>query len=126
MTLTLKTYRIIVDSPGWTAIDITSRVEEIVSSSNIRFGLATIFTPSKNTSITLTEYEPNLLSDIERLVERLGGWGSVAEVIVGKGANAPIVNGRLGLGAFKRIVFLDFSKEKGSKEVIIVVEGVHG
>ncbi len=126
MTLTLKTYRIVIDSPGWTAIDITSRVEELVSSSNIRFGLATIFTPNKNTSITLTEYEPNLLSDIERLVEKLGGWSSIAEVIIGKGTSAPIVNGRLGLGAFKRIVFLDFSKEEGGKEVIVVVEGVYG
>ncbi len=126
MALTLKTYRLVVDSPGWTAIDITDRVEELVSSSGIRFGLATIFAPSKNTSITLTEYEPNLLSDLEELVKRLGGWSSIAEVLVGKGTSAPIVNGRLGLGTFKRIIFLDFSKEKGGKEVIVVIEGVHG
>ncbi len=80
----------------------------------------------KNTSITLTEYEPDLLADLEKLVKYLGGWSSVAEVLTGKGTTAPIIDGKLGLGAFKRIIFLDFSGEKGDKEVIVVVEGVHG
>ncbi|MCD6488473.1 MAG: YjbQ family protein [Desulfurococcales archaeon] len=126
MAIGFKTYSFMVESSGWTAIDLTGRIEELVTNSGFNKGLATVYTPEENVVVTLIEYEPNLLSDLEELINKLKGPGSLVEALIGKSIVVPITNHSLDLGVFKHIVLVDLSRKKGAKKVIIGIEGIHG
>jgi len=52
-------------------IDLTDEVEKLVHLSHIQDGLACIFVPGSTGAVTTMEYEPGLLKDIPRALERL-------------------------------------------------------
>ncbi|MCS7111494.1 MAG: hypothetical protein RMI45_06390, partial [Ignisphaera sp.] len=58
----MKIVRMILESSGYTAMDITGYVNEVIKSHGVAHGLAHIFTPEKRCSVTLIEYEPELLA----------------------------------------------------------------
>jgi secondary thiamine-phosphate synthase enzyme len=52
-------------------IDLTDDVQQIVHKSRIREGLVCIFIPGSTGAVTTMEYEPGLLKDFPRALERL-------------------------------------------------------
>ncbi len=115
-----------IDSNGYTAVDITDKVNEWLKKIMAKNGFVTVYTPSKNCIITLIEYESNLLSDLEDFLAKHGEQRKlVLEGLFGKSIVLPVINGAVDTGVFKRIVFIDVSEEKGSKEVLLGFEGVH-
>ena len=52
-------------------IDITANVHEAVTDSNIQNGLVTIFCPGSTGTITTTEYEPGVIRDLQRALEKI-------------------------------------------------------
>ena len=67
MNIELKTYKHIVETKGWNAIDLTEIVEDIIKKTKLVKGLAHVFIPEKKCIITFTEYEPNLPYDLEKI-----------------------------------------------------------
>ncbi len=125
MVLKVALARLRIDSSGYTAIDITEHVKKLVVDQGLRDGVVLVYTPEKRCSITLIEYEPNLLADLEDLLKRIGCIDiGVCDAIIGKSVALPAIRGSLELGMFKRIVFIDLSKVGGEKVVVIVLEGV--
>lgn len=115
--------KIYIKSTGWEAIDLTDNVNELIIKRNIKQGLVTIYTPNKHSHIILSEYEPNLLNDLESFLKEFTSEKIIIDGLFGKSVVLPIINYELDIGIFKRIIFLDVSRESGDKEVVIVFEG---
>jgi len=116
-----------IESSGYTAIDLTEIVKETVHSCRLREGLVTVYSPEEHVIITLIEYEPNLLGDLEEFIKKYSERQEpVLEALLGKSVTVPVVDGRLDLGAFKNIVMVDLSRKKGLKRVYFALEGLYG
>lgn len=114
-----------IESSGYTAIDITGYVNDVVKNQGLLYGLVHMFTPERKCSITLIEYEPELLADLEEFLKRIGCVDAgLCDAVIGKGVIAPIVSGTLFLGQFKRVVFVDTSRVVGEKSVVLTLEGI--
>jgi len=121
----LKLVKVSLESPGYTAIDLTPTVVSLVREHNLVNGVVSLYAASPGTAVVLVEYEPELLADLEELIAELGAKSpAVAEALLGKEASAPVVRGSLETGRFKHFVFLDLSREAGEKHVVVALEGV--
>jgi len=113
-------------SSGYTAVDLTKTIEEVLRSRGFKTGIVTVYSPEEHVIITLIEYEPNLLSDLENFIKRYStSYESVLEALLGKEVTVPAVNGVLDLGTFKKIVMVDLSHKEGLKKVYVAIEGIH-
>ena len=56
--------------------DLTTELTEIIRRSGLQTGIACVFSSSSTSAITTLEYEPGLLHDLPRALERLFPQGS--------------------------------------------------
>jgi len=118
--------KLIINSNGYTAIDITDTITDWLRKNKAKRGFVTINAPGNGCIVTLIEYESNLLSDLEEFLARYGEKKKIVlEGLFGKSVVLPVIDGTIDAGVFKRIVFIDISEEEGSKEVLVGFEGVH-
>jgi secondary thiamine-phosphate synthase enzyme len=120
-------------------VDITQMVQERVKKSRVTNGIALVFVPGSTGAIATMEYEGGLKSDIENLLERLvprdgeynhnltwgdgNGFSHVRSSLLGTSFTAPVVGGRLALGTWQQIVFLDFDVRERSRRIIVQIVG---
>ena len=120
-------------------IDITDKVQDIVSKSGIDNGLACIFVAGSTAAVTTVEFEPGLVKDLKEAMDRLyprgidyehhrrwgdgNGHSHVRAALVGPSLTVPIVDGRLLLGTWQQIVFLEFDNKPRSREVAVQIVG---
>jgi len=115
-------------------VDITGRVEGIVRKSKIKNGIAHIFAPHATGIICFTEYEEGLIEDIRNTLERLiPSEGSYAHpsnahahlrsLLFSPEKTVPIIDGRLGLGTWQSIVFIETDIYPRTRTVIVNVIG---
>lgn len=119
--------------------NITSQVAEAVQKSGLQQGVAVVFTPSATSAITTVEYESGMLADFEAFFERVAStaweykhnqrWGDgngfshVRAALLGPSITVPFVNGRLMLGTWQKIAFLDFDNRHRSRRIIVQIVG---
>ena len=120
-------------------IDITSRGAEVVFKSKVKDGLATVFVVGSTAAVTTVEHEPGLVSDMRDAMDRLypkdvdyehpHGWGHgnghshIRASFVGPSLTVPIVDGRLQLGTWQQIVFMEFDNKPRTRELSVLVIG---
>jgi secondary thiamine-phosphate synthase enzyme len=120
-------------------VDITSMVQDALSESSLSSGIVTVFVPGSTASVTTIEYEPGLIKDLPRAMEKLAPkgahydhdarWGDgnghahVRASTVGPGLVVPFQNGRLMLGTWQQIVFIDFDNRPRRRELIVQIVG---
>ena len=115
-------------------IDLTYDVEKIVDKSGVMTGTATVFIPGATGAITTIEYEPNLIQDFKDLLEELvpsskhyrhpvNGRSHLRASLIGPSVSVPISNGRLLLGTWQQIVFLELDTRPRSRRVIVQIVG---
>jgi secondary thiamine-phosphate synthase enzyme len=103
------------------AIDVTDRVQQVVSESGIQNGLCHVYVPHTTAGVFINENaDPDALSDILQTLEALVPWengyrhaeGNAAAHIkaslVGTSQLVPVRKGRLALGRWQGIFFADF------------------
>jgi len=129
-----------VSTKGHTDIhDITSRVEQIVSSEGLKEGLATVFTPGATASISTIEYESGAVSDLREAVRRLApedvnyrhdarwgdgnGFSHVRSALVGPSVTVPVSGGSLVLGTWQQIVVLCHDNRPRKRKVVVQLLG---
>jgi len=125
---------------GPQAIDITRQVMAAVDGSGIRDGLACIFTPSSTSAILTNEFEPGLMAeDLPAALERLfpeglayghekrwgdgNGHSHVRATFLGPSLTVPVVGGKLALGTWQQVVFLELDNKPRRREVLVQVVG---
>ncbi|HJX04522.1 MAG TPA: secondary thiamine-phosphate synthase enzyme YjbQ [Thermoplasmata archaeon] len=120
-------------------IDITSRVAEVVFKSKVKDGLATVFVVGSTAAVTTVEHEPGLVSDMRDAMDRLypkdvyyehhqrwgdgNGHSHIRASFVGPSLTVPIVDGRLQLGTWQQIVFMEFDNKPRTRELSVQVIG---
>lgn len=120
-------------------IDITRMVADEVATSNLSGGLACLFTPSSTSALTTIEYESGCISDLRRLLDEIAGsdrhyshnarWGDgnghshLRAALLGPSLTVPFVSGRLALGTWQQIVFIDFDNRPRQRELVLQLLG---
>lgn len=120
-------------------IDITDRVDSVVGHSKIKDGLVTVFCPGSTGSITTIEYESGVLRDLQSAIEkgapsnipyehdkRWGdgnGFSHVRAALMKPSLSIPMIKGRLTLGTWQQIVFIDFDNRKRERNLIVQIVG---
>ena len=119
--------------------DLTERVAEVVSESGVRAGTATVFTPSSTSALTTIEYEDGALEDLRRALDEIApperdyrhnlrwndgnGHAHLRAALLGPSLSIPVIDGRLTLGTWQQVLFLDFDVRPRQREVLVQVVG---
>lgn len=114
-------------------IDITDRISEIVEKSKVKEGFCLISCPGSTGGLTTIEAEPNLIEDFKEFLEKLvpsnrsyrhdQTWGDrnasshIRSALIKPFLTVPIENGRLVLGTWQQIVFVDFDYRPREREI---------
>ena len=120
-------------------IDLTEEVKKLVGKSHIRDGLACIFVPGSTGAVTTMEYEPGLLKDIPRALDRLApkniaydhhetwhddnGRSHVRASILGPSLTVPVHDGHLIHGTWQQLVFIELDTQPRTRKLVIQVIG---
>jgi secondary thiamine-phosphate synthase enzyme len=119
--------------------DITPQVSAAVSKSGLENGIVTIFCPSSTSAVTTLEFESGCVSDLRRLFEEIlpsnreyahnARWGDgnghshARAALLGPSLTVPFVEGRLTLGTWQQIVYVDFDNRPRGRELVAQVMG---
>ena len=120
-------------------VDITDGVARAVAQSDLSSGTVTIFSPSATSALTTIEYESGCVSDLKRLFDEIANpdrhyahnarWGAgnghshVRAALLGPSLTVPFVNGRLTLGTWQQIIFVDFDNRSRRRELVVQLIG---
>ena len=120
-------------------LDFTSQVIHIIDERNFTSGIVTIFTPSSTSAITTLEYESGCVSDLRRLFDEIiepgrhyahnARWGDgnghshVRAALLRPSITIPIIEGRMTLGTWQQLVFVDFDNRPRQRSLIVQLIG---
>ena len=127
-----------ISTKGFTdIINITDKVLEIVKNSKVKEGICLISCPGSTCGITTTEYESGLIEDLKKVLEKIAPmsddyehckkWGDcnayahIRSALLKPFLTVPIENGKLLLGQWQNIVFLDFDNRPREREINVKV-----
>jgi secondary thiamine-phosphate synthase enzyme len=136
----VKTFSISLSTRGNADVhDITVQVASNVAQSGLKDGTVTVFCPSSTSGVTTIEYETGALNDLRRLFDEIipanreyahnARWGDgnghshIRASILGPSLTVPFVNGRLILGTWQQIIYVDFDNRPRKRELILQVIG---
>ncbi len=120
-------------------VDITDRVADAVRTSGMTSGSVTVFVPGSTGGLTTIEYEPGLLADWPELMETLvpsdrtyrhdqtwhdgNGFSHLRAALIGPDITIPFTAGRLLLGTWQQVVFLEFDNRGRQRELAVQIMG---
>ena len=115
-------------------IDLTDRVQEVVKSVGIKNGLAHVFAPHATGILVLTEHEPSLLNDIRNVLEKLvpkrsayqhpsNAHSHLRSMLFPPDRTLPIVDGRVVLGTWQALLFIETDVYPRRRTVVVQVIG---
>lgn len=136
----IETYSISISTKGnCEMVDITDSISELISSNNFIEGNALVFAGGSTAGITTIEYEPGLLKDYPKFFERIAplninyehdntwhdgnGHSHVRAAIQGASLTVPFSKGRLLLGTWQQIIFVDFDNRSRKREITVQIIG---
>ncbi len=139
-SLTVLTKYLSLDTEGEKdIIDVTRMVSEAVHESGVKDGVVTIFVPGATGALTTIEYEPGLLLDFPNMLERVAprkmlyehekrwhdgnGHSHVRASLIGPSLTIPVVKGKLTLGTWQQIVFLELDIRSRRRRLILQIMG---
>jgi secondary thiamine-phosphate synthase enzyme len=115
-------------------IGLTEKVQEVVSQSKVKDGLAHLFVHHSTAALTTIEYEPGVLSDLKRALAVLAPnsaeyahntkWGDgngrshVKAALVGPDLTVPVEGGSLACGTWQQIVLLELDVNAGRERTV--------
>jgi secondary thiamine-phosphate synthase enzyme len=138
--MTVETSSIDLQTGGNAEIlDITRQVRDVVNDAGMQNGTVTIFCPSATSAVTTIEYESGCISDLQRLFNEIvdpvrhyahnARWGDgnghshVRAALLGPSLTVPFVDGRLTLGTWQQIVYVDFDNRQRRRSLVAQVMG---
>ena len=119
--------------------DLTKRVQDIVSKSGIRTGIAQVFHLCSTAAVGIVEFEPGLQKDVSDLLARLipasrnygheetwhdgNGHSHLQATLLGQGLTVPVKDGKLWLGTWQQIFLLECDIHARERTVAVTVVG---
>ena len=138
--MSVVTKKIKLNTKGDTdIIDITPHVKGHISKSGVGSGIATVFVSGSTGGLTTVEYEQGLIQDLKDYFEKIApkagkyehnlrwhdgnGYAHVRASFLGPSVSIPFVKGKLELGTWQQIIFIDFDNRPRSRELIVQIVG---
>ena len=120
-------------------LDITDHVDAVIDRSRIENGLVTVFCPGSTGAVTTIEYESGVLRDLQEAIEKIvpsnipydhdrrwgdgNGFSHVRAALMKPSLTIPLIKGRLTLGTWQQIVFIDFDNRRRERNILVQVMG---
>ncbi len=120
-------------------IDITQRVVTVLERSKIEDGLVTVFCTGSTGALTTIEYESGVLRDLQRAIEKIApsdipydhdrrwrdgnGFSHVRAALMKPSLTVPVIKGKLALGTWQQIVFIDFDNRGRTRNIVVQAMG---
>ncbi|HIH69576.1 secondary thiamine-phosphate synthase enzyme YjbQ [Methermicoccus shengliensis] len=124
---------------GCTIYDITDEVARAVERTQLRNGMVLVFVPGSTGAITTIEYESGAIYDLAAAIERLfpqdieyrhnvrwqdgNGHSHVRAAMIGPSLTVPLVDGRMVLGTWQQIVFVELDVRPRRRRIVVQVMG---
>ena len=136
----VHTDEIAFDTEGEVDIkDLTDKVEGIVARSEIKTGIVNCFVAGATGAMSVIEYEPGLLEDFPRMLERIApkdieymhhlrwhdgnGHSHVRATLIGPDISLPVRDGKMLTGTWQKVIFLELDVRKRQRKVFVTVYG---
>jgi len=120
-------------------INLTEKVQDIISKSNINDGSLIVFVPGSTAGVTTIEYEPGLVEDLKTFFEKIApesakyqhnirwqdgnGYSHVRAAFLKPSLTIPFTDKKLNLGTWQQIVLIDFDNRPRNREIVIQIIG---
>jgi secondary thiamine-phosphate synthase enzyme len=138
--MSVKTLSLTLSSHGHADIqDITGPLTTCIGDSGLQNGILTVFCPSSTSAVTTIEFEPGVVSDLKRLFDEIvpvnrpyahdAAWGDgnghshVRAALLKASLTVPFVSGRLTLGTWQQIIYVDFDNRPRRRELVVQIIG---
>lgn len=136
----IATDTISLHTKGFTdVLDISESVAGIVKQSGIQNGLVNVFCSGSTGSITTIEYESGVVNDLKKAIEKIApsnipyehdtrwgdgnGFSHVRAALMKPSLTIPIVKGKLALGTWQQVVFIDFDNRGRHRKIVVQIVG---
>jgi secondary thiamine-phosphate synthase enzyme len=119
--------------------DLTPNVKKVIEKIGLQSGLVTIFSPSSTSALTTIEFESGALEDLRRALDQIAPpdadykhnlrWGDfnghahLRAALLGPSLSIPIVEGRMSLGTWQQILFIDFDNRSRHRKLVVQLIG---
>lgn len=120
-------------------INITDQVSELVEKIGKKEGICLISCPGSTCGITTIEYEKGVIEDLKRALEIIApmnenyehckkwgdcnGYAHVRSALIQPFLAVPVEDGKLALGQWQQITFIDFDNRPREREVVVKIAG---
>ena len=124
---------------GMDVKEITEAVAGAVRDSGVRNGTVTVFVPGATGALSTVEYEPGLVKDLREFFDRViprdlqyhheqrwhdeNGHSHVRATLLGPSLVVPFTDGKLLLGTWQQIIFIDFDVPARQRRMVVQVMG---
>ncbi|HEB02588.1 MAG TPA: YjbQ family protein [Nitrospirae bacterium] len=136
----VHTGKIRLEASGFSDVhDITGEVQKSVRDSGVRDGIVCVFCKGSTGAITTIEYEPGVVRDLQRAIEKIApegdhydhnarwgdgnGFSHVRAALLKPSVTIPLAGGEMTLGTWQQVVFIDFDNRPRSRELVVQVVG---
>ena len=119
--------------------NITPQVDRFVRDNGLRDGQLLIAINGSTAALSTIEYEPGLLQDLPEMLEKIApmnksyhhdqtwhdgnGYAQLRSTLMGTSYMVPIINGRLILGTWQQIIFIDFDNRPRKRQITLQFVG---
>ena len=119
--------------------NITGEVQDALQRTTLQSGLVTVFVPGATGAVTTIEFEPGLIEDLKGALQRLApddidyahnlrwqdgnGHSHIRAALIGPSLGIPFSQGRLILGDWQQIVFLELDARSRQRRLILQIMG---
>jgi secondary thiamine-phosphate synthase enzyme len=115
------------------AKNITHQVQEVVAGSGVQEGWCEVFVPHTTAAVSINEAaDPAVMQDILTTLDKLAPWkdnyrhaegnsaAHVKSVLLGSTVRLPVSGGRLNLGTWQGVFFMEFDGPRSRKALVDV------
>jgi len=118
-------------------IDITKGIQEVVETAGITDGIVNVFVAHSTAAVTLMEYEPGGVRDMQELMDKIvppeaeynhnrmagdtNAHSHLQAAIVGPSETAPVKDGHLVTGTWQQFVLVDFDDHPRDRTIMVQV-----
>jgi len=120
-------------------LDITDEVQEALEKTSLKTGVVTVFVTGATAAVTTIEYEDGLVADLGDALQRIApveidyahnerwhdgnGHSHIRASLLGPSLSVPFYEGRLMLGTWQQIVFLELDNRPRQRKVVVQIMG---
>ena len=121
-------------------VRVTDEVREALAQAGLQDGTLTVFAPGATAAVTTIEYEPGVLQDFRTVLDEVAspdrrwqhninngdgnGHSHVRAAMLGPSLTVPFADGRLTLGRWQEIVFIDLDECPRDRSLVVQAMGV--